>query len=177
MAHVGLLYREKIVEEIKNKFSEGESCIIFSFSKLPAFSFNILRNELKKNNISVLVSKNTLFKRAFSDLNIDDLLTASSAAAFVNADNVAQACKILSNFKKENEAFEISLQGGYLQGKKIATQDIEALAKLPPREVLLSGALSALASPLTGFMGVLNQITTKFVWLVSEINDKKEKQQ
>lgn len=176
MKKIGLLTREKIVEELKEKVTSAEGLFFISFNKVKAFSFNGLRNNLKDSKTSILVAKNSLFKKALSELgweNIEELLDAETGIVFVNDEDVVKPCKILVEFAKESETLQI--KGGVIKDRKVTPKEIVALAKLPPKEVLLGMAVSAIAAPLSGFVNSLNQIILKFVWTISEVKEAKEK--
>ena len=76
---------------------------------------------------------------------MDDIFKGPSAVAFSNDDVVAPA-KILADFAKKVEALEI--KAGVVEGKVSSKEEIEALAKLPSREGLLSMLLSVLQAPV-----------------------------
>ncbi|MCD6583196.1 MAG: 50S ribosomal protein L10 [Candidatus Omnitrophica bacterium] len=171
---VGLLFRERIVEEIKTKVSQSQGYLFIGFNKLKAFAFNQLRNELKKTNAIIFVSKNSLIKRALQEIVVDfnGFLKDSTGLVFIFDEDIVKVCRILVNFSKENEGC-MNLKGGYLRDKRIEESQIIELAKLPSREILLGMAVMGLASPLTGFINSLNQVILKFVWLVEELKKKR----
>ena len=172
---IGLLTREKIVAEIKDRVAQTQACFFIRFNKLGAYPFNTLRNNLRSCGSSVLIARNSLFKRALTEAGWDDhesFLEAETALVFVNDVDVVQTCKILVEFSQEHEALE--LKGGRIKDKPVTAKEITTLAKLPSREVLLAMAVSGIASPLSGFLTVLNQTILKFVWLVEEIKKVKE---
>jgi large subunit ribosomal protein L10 len=92
------------------------------------------------------VVKNTLSKIAAKQAGVtglDDLLAGPSAIAFVKGDAV-EAAKSLRDFAKEFPALVI--KGGILDGKSLSAKDVNAIADLESREVLLSklaGAMKA----------------------------------
>jgi large subunit ribosomal protein L10 len=115
-----------------------------------------------------------LVKRAFGDLEISDtaeFLTEETGIVFVHDKDIVRAAKVLVDFSKENENFQV--KGGLLKGEKLDASAFNALAKLPPKEVLLGMAVGAMASPLTGFLTSLKQVILKFVWAVEEIKKNK----
>jgi large subunit ribosomal protein L10 len=176
MKRVGLLYREKIVKDISNKFSQSNACIFIGFNKLKSISVSTLRNDLRKISVQMIISKNSLIKKALTDLGVSDFesfINESTGLVLVPDDDIVKAAKALADFSKETEGAFI-VKGGYLKEKKLSEGDIIDLAKLPSREILLSMAVSGLASPLTGFLAAMNQIVLKFVWLVEEIKKKKQ---
>jgi large subunit ribosomal protein L10 len=176
MKKIGLLTREKIVEELKEKVANTDGLFFISFNKVKAFPLNVLRNNLKDSQASIFVTKNSLFKKALSELGwegIDELVDTETGIVFVGDEDVVKPCKILVEFAKESETLQI--KGGVINDKKVTSKEVVALAKLPSKEVLLGMAVSAIASPLSGFVNSLNQIILKFVWTISEVKEAKEK--
>ena len=175
MKKIGLLTREKIVQDLKEKVTKTEGLFFVGFSKVGAFPFNLLRNALRDSQATIFVAKNSLFKKALSELGWEDinvLLDAETGAVFVDDKDVVKPCKVLVEFAKESEA--LTIKGGMIKDKKVTAKEVDALAKLPSKEVLLGAAVSALASPLSGFVNALNQVILKFVWAIVEVKKTKE---
>ena len=177
MKKVGLLYREKIVDKITQDWKSSQGCIFVNFSKVSALSFNNLRNSLRKEGSFLFVSKNSLIKRALENMNaqdMSDLVDGSTALVFLNDSDVVKVSKMLFDFSKENENFV--LKGAFLNNNKLGQKELEEISKLPSRDILIGQAVMGLASPLTGFVGMLNNIILKFVWVIEEIKNKQSKQ-
>ena len=79
-------------------------------------------------------------------------------------------CKALLDWAKKEQA--IKLRGGMLERRALALEEVQSLAALPPLQVLRGQAVSAIAAPLTGFVGVLQGIVRKFVGVLQAIADK-----
>jgi len=172
---IGLLTREKIVSEIKGLVNQAQACFFISFSRLPAFPFNVLRNNLRCLGSRIFIAKNSLFQRALTESgwqDFDDFLSLETGVVLVFDDDVIKTCKVLIEFAQENEF--LRLKGGIINGKRVTAKEITALAKLPSKDVLRAMAVSAIASPLTGFLTALNQIILKFLWVTEEIKKVKE---
>lgn len=172
---IGLLTRERIVEEIKQGVKDAEGCFFIGFNKVGAFSFNELRNNLRDSGNRIFVAKNSLFKRALDELGWEDvnsLLETETGIVIIKEDDVVKACKILVEFTKDTEALQ--LKGGVIKDKRISPKELGLLAKLPSREVLIGTVVSTFASPLRGFLNTLNQMILKFVWVIEEIKKAKE---
>lgn len=175
MKKVGVAVREKIVEEIKGKVKGTQGCFFVNFNKVKAYPYNMLRNNLRTTGAKLLVTKNSLFKRAFEDLGWKDLqplLVAELGIVFVYDKDMVKVCKILVEFSKEYEVLQ--LKGGVMGDKVINAAQVNALAKLPSRDVILAMAVSSLASPLTAMLSVFNQTVLKLLWVVEEIKKVKE---
>ncbi|MBN2484134.1 MAG: 50S ribosomal protein L10 [Candidatus Omnitrophica bacterium] len=176
MKKVGLLYREKIIETVQNNYGRANGCVFVSFEKLKAFPFNTLRNSLSKLNAKIFVAKKSLIHRAFESVSKDgapELFDDTRGVVFIYDEDVVKACKLLVDFAAENEGV-IDVKGGYLKEDTLTKKDIQSLAKLPSREVLLGMAVSTIAAPLTGFVSSMNQVIVKFLWVINEIKKKKE---
>lgn len=177
MKKIGLLYREKNIEQLKSSWLKTEVCIFISFNKVAAFAFNRLRNQLKKEDAPVLVSKNSLIKRTFENLSLSDaenFIDGSMGLVFVVKEKLVDVCKVLVNFSKENQG--LILKGAFLKQRILSVKELEEFSKLPSRDLLLATSVMSIASPLTGFLYILNNIILKFLWLAEELKKKKEQQ-
>ena len=154
---------EKIsaVAEIAEHFSSSSAAVITEYRGLTVKQITDLRLALGRDTTYAVV-KNTLSKRAASDAGItidDSLLTGPTAIAFVKGDPV-DAAKGLRDFAKANPLLVI--KGGVLDGKALTASEVEKIADLESREVLLAklaGALKALPSRAAGlFQAPLSQM-------------------
>jgi large subunit ribosomal protein L10 len=173
---IGAITRETMVAGVKDQLSQAQACIFIGFSRLPAFPFNILRNDLRAVKARVLITKNTLFKLALTDAGYqipDEFLATETGVVFLNENDVVNGCKVLAEFSSQNEF--LAIKGGLIQNRLLSPKELISIAKLPPKEVLMGMTVSAIASPLTGLLAAMNQIILKFVWAVDEIKKVKEK--
>ncbi len=167
---VGLTIRENIIDRIHEKINESSVYFFVGFNKVSSSALSELRNKLRLEDSYLFVAKNSLIRKAFEDKKLDELkdyLNDETGIIFAYSSDIVSSCKVLVEFSKENESF--ILKGGVIESQKITREDLEALAKLPSREVLLGQAVSGLASPLVGFLACLNQVILKFIWLADEI--------
>jgi large subunit ribosomal protein L10 len=154
---------EKIsaVAEITEHFSTSSAAVITEYRGLTVKQITDLRQALGRDTTYAVV-KNTLSKRAASEAGVaidDSLLTGPTAIAFVKGDPV-DAAKGLRDFAKANPLLVI--KGGVLDGKALTASEVEKIADLESREVLLAklaGALKALPSRAAGlFQAPLSQM-------------------
>jgi large subunit ribosomal protein L10 len=133
--------------------------------------FAYLRNRLAASGAEVHVVKNSFLKRAMTDSGLPDVadkLTGQTAVVTGEKD-AAPIAKILKTFAAE---FKIAaLKIGVIDKAILSTQEVEALAELPSREVLLSQLLGLLMAPATRLVRVLNEPASAFARL---LNAKKE---
>ena len=120
--------------------------------------------------------KNTLAKRAAQELGLGDLdsyLEGPTAIAFSAEDPVAPA-KAVSEFIKANRI--LSIKGGLVEGKVVNMAGVQALADLPPREILIAQVVGAVAAPLSGFVNVLQGPIRKLTYALEAVRKEREAQ-
>ena len=133
-----------------------------------------MRHELREANVQFQVIKNRLLLIACEGTDtavLKDYIAGPSALA-ITYEDVVKPAKVLTNFSQENETLEIKV--GQIHGKVVDLPAINKLAKLPPREILLSQLLFALSSAPAAFVGVLSQITRRMVIVLEAIKRQKE---
>ena len=136
------------VAEVAEQFKNASSVVVVDYLGITVEQATNLRSELRKVGVQFAVVKNSILSRAAKEAGLegmDDIFKGPSAVAFSNDDVVAPA-KILADFAKKVEALEI--KAGVIEGKVSSKEEIEALAKLPNREGLLSMLLSVLQAPV-----------------------------
>lgn len=150
------------VAEVSEKIQKSQSVIMFDYRGLTVEEDTELRNEMRKANVEYVVLKNSIVERAADDSNIDQsirqMLKGPSAFAFGYQDAVVPA-KILKDFVKKAKKCEI--KGGIVSGKVFSMDDVNRLADLPSREVLIARLLGSMMSPISGLAVVLDQIAKK----------------
>ena len=133
------------VAELTDHFRESNAAVLTEYRGLSVAQLKKLRRTLG-STVTYAVVKNTLTKIAAKDAGVtgvESLLAGPSAIAFVRGDAV-EAAKALRTFAKENPALVI--KGGYMDGRTLSVEEVQRIADLESREVLLSklaGALKA----------------------------------
>ena len=125
-----------VVAEIKEKFENAKSVVMFDYRGLSVAEVTELRRKLREAGADYKVYKNTLTKRALDELNIDmnEYLAGPSAIAF-GTDELS-IVKIIDDFAKEHEALE--LKAGIVEGKVAGLEDLKRYAAIPSRDMLLT---------------------------------------
>ena len=139
--------KEKAVtlELLESGFRDSSATLLTEYRGLSVGAMKKLRRSLGEE-VSYTVAKNTLMKLAAKRAGVDGLdpmLQGPSALAFVKGDPVT-AAKAIKTFSKENPLLVI--KGGFLDGKVLTAADVQKLADLESREVLLAklaGAMKA----------------------------------
>ncbi len=166
--------KQQVVAELHEKLQRAKAVFLADFRGMNVDKATELRNELRKAAVEYKVVKNTLLELASRETDKESLkpyFTGPTAVALSYDDPVA-AAKVLSKFAKEQQA-TFKLKAGVLTGKSITVPDIQALAELPSREVLLAKLLGTLQAPTANFVGVLAAVPGSFVRALAAIQDKK----
>lgn len=148
MSEAIIAKKAQLVTEVAEQFKNASSVVVVDYLGITVEEATNLRAELRNAGVQFAVVKNSILTRAAKEAGLegmDDIFKGPSAVAFSNDDVVAPA-KILADFAKKVEALEI--KAGVVEGKVSSKEEIEALAKLPSREGLLSMLLSVLQAPV-----------------------------
>ncbi len=154
---------EKILEQkqqqvaaLKEAFEKANVGVLVNYNGITVEKDTKLRKQLREAGCVYKVVKNTLLSRAFKDAGIeglDECLNGTTAIAY-SENGYTEAPKILSDYAKDNENFQV--KAGFIDGGAVDAKSIDALAKLPSKEVLLAQVLGGLNGPIQGFANVLN---------------------
>ncbi|MDH7499852.1 MAG: 50S ribosomal protein L10 [candidate division NC10 bacterium] len=167
--------KETEVKQLQERFRSAKTAILTDFRGLSVADMTALRNLLRKSNIEYRVIKNRLAKIAVQDTpfaGLDPLLSGPTAIALAREDPAA-ASRLLSQFVRTNE--HLGIRGGIIEGRLYRKEEILAIAELPPREILISQVVSAVASPLSGFLRVLRAPLVQLLGTLDAIRSQKEK--
>lgn len=167
--------KQQQVEELHDKLKRAKAVFLADFRGMSVGQATTLRNELRAAAVEYKVVKNTLMELASRDTDKGSLspyYAGPTAAAFSYDDPVA-AAKVLSKFAKA-QPNTFKLKAAVLTGKAISVADIQALADLPSREVLLAKLLGTINAPVANFVGVLAAVPGSFVRALGAIKAQKE---
>ena len=172
-------YKKNAVRDITAKLKDSKAIIFIDYKGINTAEDTQLRNKMRESDVTYFVAKNTFIKIALNDLGItelDEYLVGPTAVATSVKDEVS-AARELAKFKKDvmpDKDFP-SFKIGLVNNKLMEAKQLEQLAKLPPKEVLLAQVLQGFNAPMTGLVGALQGIIRKFVYVVDAIKDQKEK--
>jgi large subunit ribosomal protein L10 len=155
LQEVTFVSRETVLEEKQNvvntlveKFESAAAFVVVNYRGLTVAEVTDLRKQLREAGVDMHVVKNTMIRKAAEVAGIeglDDVFVGPTAIAFSEEEVVAPA-KIMVEFAEEAEALVV--KGGYMEGKVVPVETVEAVAKLPSRDGLLSMLLSVLQAPV-----------------------------
>src|SRR5438045_2686959 len=164
--------KASIVSDLSEKFNRSPFLLVTDYQRMKVDQFGELRNRLAPVGAEVRVVKNSFLKRAMADSGMPDVadkLTGQTAIV-MGRNDVAPVAKILKLFAAE---FKIAtLKIGVVDKAVLSTSDVEALAELPAREILLAQLLGLLLAPATRLVRVLNEPAAAFARLLAAKGEK-----
>lgn len=160
---------EKILEQKKSQVAKladelGKSVsgVIVDYNGINVADDTVLRRELRQNNVSYRVVKNSILKRAIEQAKIegfeDNVFEGNSAIAMSEEDTTAPA-RFLHNFSKDHDNFK--LKAGYADGKALTDEILKRYSTLPSKDVLLATVCNAFNAPIAAFARVIQALADK----------------
>ena len=154
--------KAQIVSEIATEIKNSQSYVVVEYRGLNVAQLMTLRRDLAKIGGKFTVYKNNLVSRAAKEngFELDDMLTGPNAFVSATQDPVSVP-SLLYKFAKKNP--NLVVKGGIVESQIVNANQMQSIAKLPTKPVLISMLLGCLQSPLT-----------KFAYAVKEVAAQKE---
>jgi large subunit ribosomal protein L10 len=167
--------KTQLVQDLGDLMGSSAHVFMMSYQGLTVAQFSELRGKLAAAGAECHVIPNRLARKAAETVGLDALAKFSfkgdNAMVTGGADAVGVA-KVLKTFAKDHDVVEI--RGGALSGKSLDGTAVEALADLPPAEILYAQLLGVLQAPSRNLVGVLNAKVASIVYVVQAYLDSKE---
>lgn len=160
------------VEKITQLFKDSDSYFVTDYQGLNVEDITVLRKNLRENNITYFIAKNTLIKisaEAVGISGLDEHLNGPTAVAFTSEDP-AIAAKILNDSFKDKELPRMKVF--VVDGQAYDGSEIKRLADLPPREIILSMVVAAVEAPFSELIGSLDGFFRELVGSIDALQEK-----
>jgi len=169
--------KAELSNELKGKFDKAKVALFADYKGLSSNQANELRKQLRGHKVEVRVLQNNVARLVSKDGHLGeagkqlmDSVVGPTLVAFAYGDPAA-AAKVFHKFAQDNQALKLK---DSLFGKSLLNAaDVEELAKLPSREVMLAKFLGTLNAPATNFVGVLAAVPRSLANVLSAIEKKK----
>jgi large subunit ribosomal protein L10 len=169
--------KKSVVDELRTKIGDSSFVILTNYRGLNVLKTEELRRRLRGVRAQFQVIQNSLFRRAAKEIPsftvLEEKVEGPSAMVYGKGD-VVQAARVLREFAGENELPVVT--AGALQGTLLTPSDVNELAQLPSREVLLARLVGTIAAPMSQLVGVLRQKVASIVYVLKAIEEKKQKE-
>ncbi|EEH96410.1 50S ribosomal protein L10 [Clostridium tertium] len=153
--------KEAKVAEIREKLEKAQAIVLADYQGLTVEEDTALRKTLREAGVEYKVYKNNLVTLAAKELGIEGLdsyLEGPVSIAFGYEDATAPA-RVLHTFAKDHKKLE--LKAGMVEGTLYNKEEVEKLATIPSKEVLIAKLLGSFKAPLSNVAYLLNAIKEK----------------
>jgi large subunit ribosomal protein L10 len=176
--------KQVFVSQLTDKLKTSSNFILTDYKGLNVEEMTELRNKMRQMGCEFKVVKNTLARLAMKNLHLEDLIEylkgPTAIAQFEIAPikhigekaDIISATKTLIDFSRQHQ--NLKIKAGFLEGHLIPAQEVESLAKLPSREVLLAQLCRGLQAPIVRFCGVLQGVMRNLILVLNAICEKKK---
>lgn len=154
--------KKAIVSTISEKIKNSCAGVVVDYKGISVAEDTKLRKELREAGVDYFVAKNTLIKLAAQDAELtglDDVLEGTTSIALHDSDYTA-AARILSKYA-DNKDTTFAIKSGFIDGEVVSVEEINKLAKIPSKEVLLAQLCGGLNSIIAGLAIAINAVKEK----------------
>jgi large subunit ribosomal protein L10 len=147
--------KREVVDELTEKLGRSHMAVVTDYRGLTVSDMAQLRRQLREAGVDYEVAKNTLLRLAAERAGYPDmgaLLAGPTAVAFARGD-VAKAAKALKDYARTSKIF--SIKGGVLGHQILNADDVNTVADLPSKEVLVAKLLGTVQAPIVNLVSVL----------------------
>jgi large subunit ribosomal protein L10 len=165
------------VAALQQQLSKATMTLVATTQGLNVATMQRLRREIKQAGGEYKVAKNTLTRRAVKESAfklLEESLIGPTGLVFAYGDPIA-VTKVLVKFAQDNE--KLAVKAGVLDQKLLQASEIEALAKLPGREVLLAMLLGLLQAPATQLLRTMKEPGARMARLLDGVRARLENNQ
>jgi large subunit ribosomal protein L10 len=165
--------KRRAVSDLAEMLRDSSALAVADYRGLTVSEMHTVRRTLRANGVSLKVAKNRLLKIAAEDAGLAELkslLDGPTAIAATTGDEVSLARALQDAFRPYKV---VTLRGGLLGGQPVSAADLQRLASLPGREVLLARLAGGMAAPLTGMAGVLAANLRNLIGVLSAVAEQR----
>ena len=162
------------IAEIAEQIKESDAIFAVDYRGISVPQAAELRTKLRDADATFRVVKNSLTERAADQADapaLKPMLEGPTALTFVRGD-AAAAAKAIADYAKATDL--LPFKGGVMDGDVLEPAEIQAIAKLPTREVLYGQLVGVVAAPITGVVRTLNALIQGLASQLGQINEKKQ---
>lgn len=166
--------KRQAVTELVELLRNSSALAVADYRGLSVSNMQSVRRTLRASNVELHVAKNRLLKIAADEADLSELkpmLEGPTALASISGDEIAMAKALQDAFRPY--ARTVTIRGGLLGHRAVDAAQLQRLATLPSRDVLLARLAGGMAAPIAGMAGVLAANLRNLVGVLSAIADQK----
>jgi len=141
--------KDLITTHLRNRLTGIDHALLVNLSALDGVTNNKLRLELQKDNVRMMVVKNSLARRATEGTPLAAAFEQAegSLAVVWGTEDIVSLAKLLTKIGEAKEYQKLETKGGVLDGQRLTADAIKDVAKWPTRQEQLSILVGQILSP------------------------------
>ena len=166
--------KQELVKALSEKLGGSVAGVLVDYRGTDVVSDTEMRRKMREAGVEYSVIKNTMLRFATTEVNLDGLhsvLEGPTALAIHPDDPVAPAKAVYAFIGKDKP---MQVKAGFVEGRVISVAEVEALSKLPAKDVLVAQVLGTMIAPITGLATVLNANIRGLAVALQAIVEQKE---
>ncbi len=170
---LNLEQKKAVVADLRARTEAAQAAVLTDYRGLTVSEMNDLRTQLREQGVFFRVVKNNLAKRAVEGTDFESLaehLQGPTAVAL--AEDPVSVAKVFTEFAKDHD--DLQIKAGVLSGKALSAPELEALARLPGREQLLTQLAVGLNAPMVKLARTLQAVPASFARALAAVRDQKQ---
>ncbi|MEI8062876.1 MAG: 50S ribosomal protein L10 [Verrucomicrobiota bacterium] len=166
--------KKLIVDELSKQIGASPFVLITDYTKMTVTEFATLRKQLRAAHAECHVVKNTMLRHAAKEAGLgefDNVLAGMTAIVIGGAKaDISATAKILKQFTKASEKNKVKL--GAMGKQMLQPSDVDAVAELPPLDVLRAQLIGLFQTPATRIAVVLGAPASQLARVIKAYADK-----
>jgi len=140
--------KQQMTDSLGEQFQSIESAFLIDYRGLKVVDATDLRRKIRKIDGRYMVVKNTLAMRAAKNTKLEQLESYFQGPTAIahHPEDVVGLAKLLTEISKSNPS--IKFKAALVEGKVVPSSEIQVIASMPSREVMLSKLIFLLKAPL-----------------------------
>lgn len=155
--------KQALVAAMADEMKAAQAGVLVDYKGITVEDDTKFRADLRANNVHYAVVKNTLTRFAAHQVGfeeLDPLLNGTTSLAMSAEDPIAP-CRLIGQFIKDNPKTTLTIKGGFVEGKVVDVDTINALSELSSKNDLVATVLGTLNAPIAALARALNAIAEK----------------
>ena len=161
-----------LVESLSSSFGRASIALVSEYRGMTAAESTEMRKRLRAVRGEMRIAKNTLVRHAIKGTRFEalDSNLGGQVGLILSYEDPVVLAKTFTSFGPLGE--KLKLRGAVLDGKALTPAEVNALATLPSREVILGQLLGLLNAPATQLVRLLNEPGSYLARVIDAIGKK-----
>lgn len=167
--------KESFVSDLRERLQKAPVVYLTDFTGLDVKSITKLRRSLRESGAEYMVVKNRLARLAFGDTELPNIFEdmTGPTGVVLGYEDVVSPAKALTEFAKEHDS-KPAFKLGILENKVLQPEQIDRIAKLPPKDQLLAELAGAMSAPMAMLATAMEGKLQEMAGLIDALREKRQ---